>query len=283
MSFIFSVPFACGALTVAIGRWYGSDNWIIHAIVLPIFALSVGLFISVLTQLEAMICVVMAMPILFFASILGGLITHALLPRNHTQQRLYVTMAVFLPFIASYCEARLSAISEIRAISNSITINAPAEKIWPLIASVDAIDADSIPNKWIYRIGFPKPIAATLDHEGVGGIRIATFERGVSFFEQVTEWNEPEKLSFSIHADPDFIPKTAFDQHIIVGGRFYDVLDGTYQIEPTSASSCRLHLTSNHRLSTRFNAYAGWWSVKIMDQIQGSILEVIRERAETKG
>jgi hypothetical protein len=66
-----------------------------------------------------------------------------------------------------------------------------------------------------------------------------------------------------------------------VGGRFYDVLDGTYEIEATGAESCILHLTSNHRLSTRFNAYAGWWSMKIMDQIQGSILEVIRSRAET--
>jgi hypothetical protein len=78
-----------------------------------------------------------------------------------------------------------------------------------------------------------------------------------------------------------FIPHTAFDQHIIVGGRFYDVLDGIYEIEPISANECRLHLTSHHRLSTRFNAYAAWWSVKIMDQIQGSILEVIRQRSES--
>ncbi len=135
---------------------------------------------------------------------------------------------------------------------------------------------------WIYWIGFPKPIAATLDHERVGGIRIATFERDVSFFEEVTEWDKPNKLSFGIHADPDFIPQSAFDRHIIVGGRFYDVLDGTYRCEPLGSHRCRLHLTSNHRLSTRFNSYAAWWSEQIMDQIQGSILEVIRIRAEEK-
>ena len=76
--------------------------------------------------------------------------------------------------------------------------------------------------------------------------------------------------------DPDFIPHTAFDQHVIVGGRFFDVLDGQYEIELLPGNRCRLHLTSRHRLTTRFNAYAGWWSARIMNAIQGSILEVMR-------
>jgi len=58
------------------------------------------------------------------------------------------------------------------------------------------------------------------------------------------------------------------------------VLDGIYEIEPVSAGVCRLHLTSHHRLSTRFISYASWWSVRIMNEIQGTILEVIRSRAE---
>jgi hypothetical protein len=103
----------------------------------------------------------------------------------------------------------------------------------------------------------------------------------VSFFEVVTEWQPAKKLSFTIKADPDFVPHTAFDEHIIVGGRFYDVLDGTYEIEPTSDGACTLHLSSTHRLSTPFNWYAGWWSEWVMSQIQGSILEVIRKRCET--
>ena len=280
MSFIFSVPFACGALSVAIGRICSSDNWVVHAIISPCAILALGLFICVAGGIEAMICIVMALPILLIAVILGGLLAHALLPRCRPVPHLYLTLAVFLPIITAMFEGSLHWPTETKTITNSIHINATAAKIWPEIASVDAIDPASIPNKWIYRIGLPKPIAATLDHHRTGGIRVATFERDVSFFEEVTEWDKPHKLSFSIHADPDFIPRTAFDQHIIVGGRFYDVLDGTYRIEPLPDGSSMLHLSSRHRLSTRFNAYAGWWSVKIMDQIQGSILEVIRSRAE---
>ena len=64
---------------------------------------------------------------------------------------------------------------------------------------------------------------------------------------------------------------------------FYNVLDGTYEIEPRNDGACILHLSSTHRLSTRFNGYAGWWSEWVMDQVQGSILEVIRKRSEGAG
>jgi hypothetical protein len=281
LSFIVSVPFACGALSVAIGRWLGSDDWFKHAMMVPLTTLALGLLLCLMLGIEAAICIVMAIPLLLIAVVLGGLMAHSLLPRNFPFPRLQVTLLVFLPLITAMLEGTLHWPSEKKAITNSIVINASAETIWPLIASVDPIDPSQIPNRWIYRIGFPKPIAATLDHHRAGGVRIATFDRGVSFFETVTEWDPPRRLSFTIHADPDFIPHTAFDQHIIVGGRFYDVLDGTYEIEVLGPGRCRLHLTSNHRLSTRFNAYAAWWSVRIMDQIQGSILEVIRDRAES--
>ena len=282
LSFVASVPFALGALSVGIGRWTGSDNWLKHVLIGPSIALTLGLVITLLARIEAIFCIIMAIPILYPAAMLGGLIAHWLLPRNAKDTRLYISFAVFLPFIAAQVESTLNWPTEIKSIRNTITIDAPAEVIWKEIASVPAIEPEKIRDRWIYRIGFPKPIAATLDREGVGGIRTATFERDVSFFEIIKEWDYPRRLAFTIEADPEFIPHTAFDQHIIVGGRFYDVLDGIYEIEPISATRTRLHLTSHHRLSTRFNAYAGWWSERIMDEIQGSILEVIRERAEER-
>ena len=280
LAFIFGVPFALGALSVALARWRGIDQWLLPAVVLPTVVLTIGVITCFLTKVEALICIIMAAPVLFVGAILGGLLAHALLPKNNKETRLYLPLILCLPMLLTGVENAFHWPTEIKAIQDSIVIHAPASTVWPLIASVSAIDPRQIPNKWIYRIGFPKPIAATLSREGIGGVRSATFERGVSFFETVTEWSPPHKLAFTIHADPDFIPHTAFDQHIIVGGRFYNVLDGLYEIEPLSSTECRLHLTSHHRLTTRFNQYAAWWSERIMDEIQGSILEVIRTRAE---
>jgi len=117
--------------------------------------------------------------------------------------------------------------------------------VWNQIYEVPAIGREEIPNQWIYHLGFPRPVAAMIDHQGVGGKRHATFEGNVSFFEVVTHWEPAKKLSFTIKADPEFIPQTAFDEHIIVGGRFYDVLDGTCGIEVVGGE--RVHPASlNH-------------------------------------
>ncbi len=282
LSFVWSMPFAVGALSVAIGRWCGTDGWVRCAAGIPAAVLGLGFVISLVTKVEAAMCVVMAAPIMLLATALGGGLAHLFLPKNRNDYRLQMTLMVFLPYLTAVVEGSLHWPTETKDIEDTIVIHASPELIWQEIASVPAIDPEQISEKWIYWVGFPKPIAATLDREGVGGIRTATFERDVSFFETVTVWDKPARLAFSIHADPDFIPHTAFDQHIIVGGRFYDVLDGTYEIEPLPGGNCRLHLTSRHRLSTRFNSYAGWWSEKVMNQIQGSILEVIRARAEAR-
>jgi hypothetical protein len=58
------------------------------------------------------------------------------------------------------------------------------------------------------------------------------------------------------------------------------VLEGEYRLEPLAPDRVRLHLSSRHRLSTRFNAYAGWWSDLVMSDTQGAILEVVKSRAE---
>lgn len=234
---------------------------------------------SLLFQLEALICVIVAAPVVMIMALIGGWIMSLILKRVNCD-RLSVTLFVLLPYAVAPIEQMWHAPHETRVMRNAMTIQASPETIWNQIYQVSAIQTNELPSQWIYLIGFPRPIAATIDKQGVGGRRHATFERDVSFFEVVTHWDPAKKLAFTIKADPDFIPHTAFDEHIIVGGRFYDVLDGTYEIEPRADGTCVLHLSSTHRLSTRFNWYAGWWSEWVMDQIQGSILQVIRQRCE---
>jgi len=129
-------------------------------------------------------------------------------------------------------------------------------------------------------MGFPRPVSATLSRPGVGGVRLARFERGLVFTETVTEWEPNRRLSFTIDPNTESIPATTLDQHVTIGGEHFDVLDGTYRIEPVGANEVILHLSSTHRLSTRFNFYAQFWSDLVMRQIQDNILEVIRHRAE---
>lgn len=280
LAFIYTMPLSLGALVCFCG--YKLDRpsrfWALGA---PPLAMALILLGSLLLNLEAAICVLVAVPVVLPFSLLGGWLMSMILKKREDNGRLQMTFFVLLPFAVAPVERMWESPHETRLMENSVSIAAPAEKIWEQICEVPAIGRDEIPGQWIYHLGFPRPIAAMLDHEGVGGRRHATFEGDVSFYEVVTHWEPARKLSFTIKADPEFIPRTAFDEHIIIGGRFYDVLNGTYEIESAGGNLCILHLSSTHRLSTRFNWYAGWWSEWVMNQIQGSILEVIRNRCES--
>lgn len=129
-------------------------------------------------------------------------------------------------------------------------------------------------------MGFPKPVEATLSHDGVGGIREAKFERGLMFLETITVWEENKRLIFTIKSDPEKTPLTTLDPHVVVGGDYFDTLLGKYEIEILDNNTIRLHLESKFRISTRFNFYAHLWSDFLMRDIQENILRVIKERCE---
>lgn len=281
LAFIYTMPVSLGALVCWLG--YKLDGpgrfWALAAPPLTMGLLLAG---SLFIKIEAAICVVVAAPVVLPFALLGGWVMSLLLDWKGSRGagKLPVAAFLLLPFVVAPLEQQWEEPHQTRVMRNSVEIGAAPGVVWDQIHEVPAIGRVEIPSQWIYRLGFPRPVAATLDREGIGGRRHATFEGGVSFYEVVTHWEPFVKLAFTIEADPEFIPHTAFDEHIIVGGRFYDVLDGTYEIEEIGPGRCRLHLSSTHRLSTRFNAYAGWWSEWVMNQIQGSILEVIRKRCE---
>jgi hypothetical protein len=87
-------------------------------------------------------------------------------------------------------------------------------------------------------------------------------------------------MVFSIKAYPYEIPSTTMDKHVVIGGQYFDVLNGTYELEKLNEKTYRLHLYSQFKLTTTFNFYASWWVRWIMKDIQNNILQVVRQRAE---
>lgn len=276
-TFIFLVPMAVGYLAVAGAP--GEERRALRAVVLPLAA-SLMLLVTVLAVgVEGMICVVMMTPVFLVMAVAGGAL--ALIVRLIRDRRMRATafvLVLVLPYAAGPVERQIPQLQSRRVVENRIRIRADPETVWRQIIRVPAIRPEEYRTTFIHRIGFPRPIAATLSHEGVGGVREASFERGVLFRETVIDWVPQRRLSFTIAVDS--IPTRTLDQHVTVGGEYFDVLDGTYEIVPVSANEVELRLWSTHRLSTHFNAYASLWTDFVMRQIQGNILEVVRARAE---
>jgi hypothetical protein len=183
--------------------------------------------------------------------------------------------------LISPIEQQFLAQRDLRSVESSIDINASPATVWKNIERVPAIHSAELQPSWSHAIGFPNPVEATLSKEAVGGVRNATFEGGVLFIETVDTWEPGHHLGFSIRAQTDKIPATTLDEHVTVGGEYFDVLRGDYELEPLSNGAIRLHLRSLHRVSTDLNWYAHLWTDAIMGDLQVRILQVIKKRCET--
>lgn len=276
-AFIFLVPLAVGYAAASGAAPDGRAKR--ESAFLALGAAAMVLITVLAVGVEGLICVVMMAPIFLLMALLGSGLAH--LVRSVRSRRMRSTallVVLMLPYAAGPLEQRMPQAQSRRVVENRIRIRADAAEVWRHITRVPPIRPEEYRTTFIHRIGFPRPIQATLSYEGVGGVREASFERGVLFRETVTEWVPRRRLSFTIAVDS--IPTKTLDQHVTVGGEYFDVLDGTYEIVPLGAGEVELRLWSTHRLSTHFNPYASLWTDLVMRQIQGNILEVVRARAE---
>ncbi len=278
VAFIFFVPFAIGFLATYLAR----ERSLVRALFFPNAPALTSLFFALLLAWEGVICILLWLPLFMVMSSLGGFVGYLVVRFwKDKSGRAAVGIVVLLPFGASFPESRIEAPQQVRRVETTIAIAGPPEVVWNEIVRVPAIGEDEHSFAWSHLIGFPRPIAAESSGTGVGSVREASFERGVVFHEKVTEFVPNERLSFTIHADKNQIPAKALDEHVTVGGPFFDVLSGTYEIQKDGGGVV-LHLSSEHRLSTRFNFYASAWTDFIMRDTQAYILRIVKKRAETK-
>ena len=275
LAFIFLVPGVVGALTVLEAD--EEPGWLASAFV-PWVPTFLGIAAALLLAWEGLICAVVWIPAALLSSSVGGLLGKMTRRIHDAPRRPLALMLAMLPIVVAPVENRLPDAVRTRTVHDAIEIEADAAAVWREIREVAPIRPDELGESLAYRIGFPRPIEATLEGEGVGAVRHATFEGGVTFVERVTEWEENRSLAFTI--DASAVPSTTFDQHVAVGGPYFDVLMGRYEIEPAGPGRVVLHLTSEQRLATRFNAYTQLWTDRFMSDIQSTILEVVKARAE---
>jgi len=280
VTFLFLLPSIVGALTV-----YFSSVEKARDITYRIFAawipIGVFFFITLIFAIEGWPCLVMILPIFLIAASLGGLLGGYLKVKKHDNNA-YVSVLLLLPFFVAPMENYIGANTDSYKAYTYIDINAPAEKIWSNVTRVREIKEEQ-DKGWLTRLlFFPRPVKAELNYEGVGAYREAIFTNGLVFHETVTEYEPNKKMSFTIKALPHEIPLTTMDEHLVVGGKYFDVLNGTYELEKLNDKTYRLHLYSNFKLNTTFNFYASWWANNIMKDIQNNILQVEKYRSENE-
>jgi hypothetical protein len=278
VSFLVGVPFGMGYLTVYLSdigkirnkRYCATASWI------PILTF---MAITLLWKIEGIACWVMILPIWFAVSAIAGLVARRRRLHNDSQ-KLQSSWVILLPLLCGPLESLIPHHTVRYEAYTCRDIQASPATIWSNVIRVRPI-SEAEDRGWLTRtLGFPRPIRAELDYAGVGGSRQAIFSKGLVFMETVTEYAEQEYMHFSIKADPHAIPPAAMDKHVVIGGEYFDVLDGTYRLEQRGNGIYRLHLYSHFVLKTDFNLYARLWAGWIMKDIQNNILQVIQTRCQ---
>jgi hypothetical protein len=280
-SFLFGAPFVIGA---AINSFAPKEERgsAINLVWRPTLFSVLPLLVALLVKIEGMICIIMALPICLMLSSLGAVTFYLASQRfAPAKERSGLAALMVLPILAGPVESLHVPTRSQSVTETEILIEAPARIVWENIIRVPRIRKEELPFGISKLMGFPDPVEATLSREGVGGVRQARFEGNVLFTETVSRWEELRTLEFSIRANTEDIPPTTMDEHMIVGGDYFDVLEGRYDIVELEEGRCLLKLRSTHVSITNFNFLTDLWGRAIMGDIQNRILAVIRNRCES--
>lgn len=279
LTFLFCLPTIVGALTVYLSKVEDARKSS-YRIFMPWVPIFIFLIATMFMHIEGWACWVMILPVFLAAASIGGAIGGYLKTRNNND-KLNISILVLIPFLIGPLETLLHKIPATYTAYTSIEINAPGETIWNNVTAVRKIDKKEDKGYLNELLGFPRPVEAVLNYKGVGAYREARFTNGLVFHETVKEYQENKKMVFSIKAFPYEIPSTTLDEHVVIGGDYFDVLDGTYELEKISENKYKLILYSKFKLNTTFNFYAGLWAKWIMKDIQNNILQVGKKRSES--
>lgn len=280
VSFLFCLPTIVGALTIYFSSVAKVQKFAYRFFV-PWIPILIFLALTLALAWEGWACWIMVLPLFLIAASIGGLIGGYFKLRKK-DNKIYISVLTLFPLFLAPVEQMVGAIPGTYEAYTYIDINSTADKIWDNVTRVKEIPVQQDKGWLTKSLGFPRPIKAELNYLGVGAYREAIFTNGLVFHETVTDYEDKRKMVFTIKANPHEIPSTTMDEHVVIGGNYFDVLNGTYELEKLGDKTYRLHLYSHFKLTTTFNFYASWWAKWIMKDIQNNILQVEKQRAENE-
>jgi hypothetical protein len=269
------VPFLVGALTVYLAR--DRRPSLGYAAVAPLIPVMMFVAGTAILLIEGSICIAMALPLFLIVAMIGGVVMWGVLKFYRPSS---ATMGAFLllPLLGGWGERGLPLPDRFGRSVSSVHIDAPPEAIWHLINDAHDIQPAEM-RGWAWAIGVPHPVSAkTVETDG-RRVRKLRWEKGVHFDEPILDWQENRYVRWRYAFAGDSIPPGALDDHVRIGGRYFDLIDTSYRLAP-EAGGTRLSIEVDYRVSTNFNFYAGWWADKLVGDAARTILGFYKRRTE---
>ena len=276
-AFIFGTPFAIGAIVVyGLRHTKPSIGKMIWA---PWLSILLALIGSAITLLEGSVCIALASPIFFMASSLGGLFMGLML-RWTNKRKTTLNSILALPILLTLAEPAVPPKPQLLEDRVSIEVAASPHRIWEEILNARNIHKEELPENFTHWIGVPRPIEGINVKTSEGEIRHSKWERGVNFSALVTNEVQDRTITWRYKFTPDSFPKGSLDDHVKIGGHYFDLYDTTFNLVPISTNLTKLEIISHYQVTTDFNFYGVPIARFIANDFMATILHLYKFRSE---
>jgi hypothetical protein len=276
-SFIYFAPVVVGAVTVYVAerrrrRTWGYYFWA------PFLANVLFVLGTLAVLIEGLICAVIIVPLFGILGGVAGLTMGAVCRVTRWPKQTLLTLGA-LPLVLGGLENNLPLPQRIGTVESSVLVDAPPEVIWRNIMNAQSIRPEELEHAWIFRIGVPLPLAGVTRHSGDGPVRRVTMGKNVYFDEVIAEAREPRFVRWLYRFHPDSFPPYALDEHVVLGGHYFDLIDTSYTLTP-GGERTELKVRMHYRVSTQFNWYADPVARILLADMQAANLDFYRLRSE---
>jgi hypothetical protein len=265
-SFTLLVPILVGAVTVYMAERAGRRSWSYYFFAA---AAANALFVigTMVIRVEGLICAVLAVPLFGFVGGLGGVLMGAVC-RWTKWPRAAVYSFAALPLLLGGLEQDLPLQQDIRSVDRVRIVSASPERVWTHLTVARSIRAEEIGSAWMYRIGVPLPSSAVTELADSTQVRHITMGKGIQFDQVAADWQPNQRVRWTYRFKDDSFPSGALDDHVKIGGQYFDVIDTEYVLRKVNAGT-EIRVTMRYRVSTAFN----WYAQPIADFLVGNFEE----------
>ncbi|WP_207534376.1 hypothetical protein [Desertivirga arenae] len=258
------IPFVMGIIC----SWFWKNLELKGARVtaLSVLNCTVAILLSAIFLGEGVICLIIVSPLIFGFVITGTFVGRAMFKRDNRNLNISVLSLLLFLFVAD----SLSKHHYESKVSDVIVINAPAEEVWKHVVAFERIKEK---NKfWLFKVGMPSPVAATVDgyYEGAG--RKCIFSNGYIFDEKIVQYKPLENLTFDIVKQPR-------DPEIM---GHIDILRGQFLLKDNRNGTTTLTGNSWYRLYVFPLWYYDIWAESITRHVHLRVMDHIKSLSEKR-
>jgi len=276
-SFILGSPILVGAVTVYMAERRYRRTWLFY-FVAPAVATGFYILGTLLIYIEGWICAIVIFPLFALIGGLAGLAMGAVCRLTNWPRPAIVSSLAILPLITGAFEQRLPLPNGERSQECTIFVPAQPTQVWRQLIDARAIRPAEIDDAWMYRIGVPLPVEGAGDERNGEHLRHFVMGKGIHFDQVAIEWRPEHAVTWSNRFAPDSFPPQALDDHVRIGGHYFDLGATRYSLTPQPGGTLlRVHM--EYRVSTRFNWYAAPVADFLVGNLEKTLLRFYARRA----